>query len=554
MNTKLSTQVLIPLLSIALLLMSYSQLSIFLGGMGSGFGEAFLISIKLECLLVSIAYYLIFFTLKPNRYRYLLSLLPVLLFYSFYDYYFISFGKVFKFCDLSELPELIDVLPIAQLLGYLSVLLVFASIFILNLQKKRRYFILPTLSIITTVVLLNFAPTLYLSLFKSVAKFDPTDWSDEYTAQNGYLSALFYFEAVMNKAKQEANQYRDNKTDENQQLQLAQFLADKSNGHNVHIIMLESFFNPKSFSKISYNHSPYHENFLNLLNQQESVVISPVFGGFTAQAEFEVLCGVPALHQYGSVEFNSFTGKPTFCLPNLLSNYRTVATNSYKPNFFNAPNANKSMGFKEIYFPRQYASKSQTYLDLVDKTQFIFDGDLLAQNLEFVKQHKASDNPKPLLNYVLGVYGHMPFSLDETRHPLLLKARSHNKNLNAEYQRAINQIVYRTQALAYYLAQLIKLDPQSLIIVMGDHVPRLGGTGFYRNMGYRNNSHDSIHKPPAFYIINGQFIKKQELHQYDIKRVIFNYLTNNQYCEVYSCQRTKSQLTQDYHNIMARAL
>lgn len=557
MNAKwiINHYLLIPLISISGLLLAYSKLSVVIGGIGHGFGKGLLTEIKLELLLVALSYYAIFFSLKSNRYRHALSLLPVLAFYLFYDYYFISFGKVFKFCDVSELPELIDILPAWQLSSYSLIVVGLMLLLIINTRIRWQSAILPVTLLTTLLIITVINPNNYLRLFKTVSSFSVTDWSDEYTAQNGYISAVLYFAANMSHAKTEANNIPD--TDlayEQSQAQLMQFLAEKGNHHNVHIILLESFFNPKSFSRIHYNGAPYHSEFTTLIKQQESVVISPVFGGFTAQAEFEVLCGVPALQKYNSVEFNGFTGAKTFCLPSLLQDYRGVASNSYKPNFFNTPNADKGMGFKEIYFPQQYASNSNTYLSLVDDEKFMFDGDLFTQNLQFVKHHITTEARKPLFNYVLGVYGHMPFTINETRHPRLLKAQLHNKILNDEYQRAVNQIVYRTQALAYYLTALIKLDPHSLIIVMGDHVPRLGGTPFYQTMGYRNNSQDSIHKPPAFYIVNARFIKKQELHQYDIMNVIFNYLTDNAYCHVYSCQRSQQNLLNSYRSIMARAL
>lgn len=561
----LTKYLLIPITSIIVFLLCYQALSILYNGVGYGgiaygWGIKGLKGIPVEFFLVTVSYYLLFFTLKDNRYRYFLALLPIICFYLFYDYYFISFGKVFKICDLSELPELIDVLPFWQIALYVTILLHVFFILAINLVNIWYRYLLPLFVLIVIVVVIAIKPIWYLDgLFKPYVAFAESPWSDQNTAQNGYLTSLLYFEAIMAHSKIKANEIlkgEDGEKYEESQTQLTEFIKEKGNKRNIHVIMMESFFNPKLFTKINYNNLIYAKEFSNMVDNHESAVISPVFGGFTAEAEFEVLCGAPALHKYGSIEFNSFTGENVSCTPNLLkgAGYRVVATNSYKPSFFNAINAYKGVGFGEIYFPRQYAPKSNTYVSLVDDTKYIFDGDLFDQNLAFVKAHLALKDHPPIFNYLLGVYGHLPFTLDEKRHPIRLKAQVNKKALNDEYQRAANQIFYRTQALAAYLTQLIKLDPNSLIIIMGDHVPKLGGTGFYKEMGWRNNDEDSIHKPPAFYIINSKFIKKDDMHQYDMMTIMFDYLTDNQYCSAYPCQRNHELLEHQYDMDMARAL
>jgi len=548
----------IPIASIILFLLSYPPLSNLYGGIYA-WDHGAINFMPLEFFLVTISYYSLFFVLKDNRYRYFLALMPIILFYIFYEYYFISFGKIFKLCDLSEIPELVDVLPFWQIALYVTILLHVFFILAINLTKVWCRYLLPIIMVIMIVVFVSIKPVWYIDgLFRTWARFGATYWSDQGTAQNGYITVLLYFEAEMVNSKDIASQiYNINAKDyEASQNKLAQFLKERNNKRNIHVIMMESFFNPKLFAKISYNDTVYAKDFSNLIDKNESAVISPVFGGFTAEAEFEVLCGAPALHKYDSIEFNGFTGENVFCVPTLLkeAGYRVVATNSYKPNFFNEINAYKGLGFGEIYFPKQYAPKSNTYLSLVDKSDFMFDGDLFEQNLAFVKAHLEQKDHPAIFNYVLGVYGHLPFNIDKKRHPIRLQAQINKKPLNDEYQRSVNQIYYRTQALADYLQKLIKLDPDSLIIIMGDHVPKLGGMNFYYDMGYRNNEEDNIHKPPAFFIINSQFVKKNVLHQYDMITVMYDYITDNQYCQSYPCQRTQETLEYQYDMDMARAL
>lgn len=518
--------IVIPVVSVLLFLGNYNTVSETVNGVGYGA----LSHIKLELVFAFIVYYALFFAIKDNWKRYIFSILPIILFYGFYDYYFISFGKIFKFCDASELPELFDVLPLWQIVVYLSVLILPLFIIVANFSNRKQRWLAPLATTGLILLFTTFKPDWYLSLFDAVSSFGITQWSDQNTAQNGYFSSTVYFEAKMASDKRTAYAlYGDGSAYEKTRDEIAQFLAGKGNTHNIHIIVLEGFINPKWLSKVNFSSPIFDKQFADLINNKESALISPVFGGYTAQAEFEVLCGVPALHKYSSIEFNSFTSNPTFCLPGILqqTGYRAVVSNGYKPNFFNEANAYEGVGFGEVYFPRQYAPSRNTYLSLVDSTQYIFDGDLFNQNIEFVKKHLSEKNNKPILNYVLGVYGHLPFKLDEKRHPLLIKATLNNRKISDELDRVSNQIHYRSQALAIYLKELIEIDPHSLIIVTGDHLPRLGGTEFYKNLNWRNNIEDAIHQPSSFFIVDGNVVQKNTMHQYEVINLIFDRLTDD---------------------------
>ena len=95
------------------------------------------------------------------------------------------------------------------------------------------------------------------------------------------------------------------------------------------------------FKGLTFSQKPVHPDFEKIFKNKGSLSISPVFGGGTAQAEFEVLSGVPAMEKLSGVEFDVFTGAETYGLPALLAKggYHTMATNAYNPDFFNSINA-----------------------------------------------------------------------------------------------------------------------------------------------------------------------------------------------------------------------
>lgn len=562
--------VIFPLCSIYLLLVGYAEFSAYMGGAVTPLSDMYMIAQRsrwlyipeynaLEMILVALIYYSVFFILADNKHRYWISLLPAVLFYLFYDAYFMSFGGVFKIDDISEVPELLDVLALRELAMYLAVFAVVIFAIMTHLTKNKRQrliaLILPTVLFLTV----NVFPETYMGLYEKISKLGVTEWSDRDTAQNGALATTFYFEAMMHHGRHMLSKLDDEAPAyEASRHELAKLIQEKGNKNNIHIVVLESFFNPALFDEIKFNHETYDKQFSRLIANQESAIISPVFGGHTSQAEFEVLCGVPALHKYSAIEFNSFTGAQAYCLPGVMkeAGYRVIATNSYKPNFFNAVPAYRGIGFDEIYFPKEYAPKKDTYLKLVDKTKYIFDGDLLDQNLAFIKQQLAQKDSPPILNYVLGVYGHLEYVLDEKRHPIVIKPTSKKGKIQENVVRAFNQIYYRTQALAKYIEQLKAIDPDSLIVITADHLPRLSGKEFYADMKYRHNIEDNIHQPSAFYIYNGQVKQHNGLHQYEINNLILDYLTDNQYCKnnTAACARDANTLSHQYEVLMSRAV
>jgi phosphoglycerol transferase MdoB-like AlkP superfamily enzyme len=266
--------------------------------------------------------------------------------------------------------------------------------------------------------------------------------------------------------------------------------------------------------------------------------VSPVFGGATAQAEFEVLCGVPAFEKVSSVEFNAFTGAPAHCLPDLLSElgYRSVASNAYKPNFFNAQPAYQGMGFSEQQFPAEFYSAGPTYIHAGDPgaEDYMFDGDLFAQNLAFIRDHLRRNPEQPLFNYVLTIYGHTPHNLDPDKRPQLIQVQAEFQD--EHLQRSVNQFYYRTQEIARYARELIALDPDSLIVLIADHVPPLQfGPNTYNALRYLGNRERSYFYNRIAVIENGRPVKFEPLRHYNLPELIADRLTDGRLCATSGC-------------------
>jgi len=230
---------------------------------------------------------------------------------------------------------------------------------------------------------------------------------------------------------------------------------------NVHILLLESFWDPMLLKEAGYNQDPLAPAFRRLWKQSGfSHVMSPVYGGYTANAEFEILCGFPVVEDNVKFERQMLNDVP--CLPHLLAGYgyRTLASHPNVPVFWNRINAYRRMGFQT------YWSKQDFLLDDMNR-EFLSDASLYRQVLEKIAD--PIDDRQPLLNYIVTYFGHWNYPLNEAR-PNQITASSSVEEVSSY----ANTMYYKSLELVSFVEQLQARDPDSIIVLFGDHLPFMG--------------------------------------------------------------------------------
>ncbi|MGZ4997246.1 MAG: LTA synthase family protein [Methylobacter sp.] len=237
--------------------------------------------------------------------------------------------------------------------------------------------------------------------------------------------------------------------------------AEEFTPRNIHIVLLESFWDPNMLKKAKFKPYPLSPEFRELWKSAGySHALAPVFGGFTANSEFEVLCGFPVVKDAVKFERQFLNDVP--CLPHLLAdkNYRTIASHPNVPVFWNRVNAYKRMGF-------------QTYWSLEDFVQddmnqeFMSDSTLYRQVLE--KISGSLDAKQPVLDYIVTYFGHWNYPLSESR-PNKVSSSSEVEEVSAY----ANTVYYKSRELMTFINEMRKRDPEGIIVVFGDHLPFLG--------------------------------------------------------------------------------
>lgn len=227
---------------------------------------------------------------------------------------------------------------------------------------------------------------------------------------------------------------------------------------NVHVFVLESFFDPVSLGNDWVPQDPLPEDFRRLWQQTgNTTALSPVFGGYTANAEFEILCGFPVTRN--AVFFEGWLRKSAPCLPGQLRKlgYHTVASHPNVPGFWNRTIAYQYIGFDEYL--------SETHFDLTDSVDtLLVDHSLYTQVFDRIKETDG-----PVFNYLLTYHGHLPYPSSDN-YPDKVSAGKESGLLHGY----LNQIWYKSRDLMERLAILKQEDPDAVIVIFGDHLPFLG--------------------------------------------------------------------------------
>jgi phosphoglycerol transferase MdoB-like AlkP superfamily enzyme len=230
---------------------------------------------------------------------------------------------------------------------------------------------------------------------------------------------------------------------------------------NLHLILLESFWDVMLLEDAGLSQDPIDPEFRELWAAAgHSRILSPVFGGYTANAEFELLCGFPVIED--AVFFEGWLRNDVPCLPRHLGSdgYRTLVSHPNVASFWNRVNAYERIGFDT------YWSINDFELDDMNRG-FLSDASLYRQVLE--KIDPLLQDSAPVFNYILTYFGHLDYPLNERR-PIQVTSSSANSLL----ERYVNTLYYKSRELMVFLKELRRRDPDALIILFGDHLPFLG--------------------------------------------------------------------------------
>ncbi|WP_162917537.1 sulfatase-like hydrolase/transferase [Dongia deserti] len=233
---------------------------------------------------------------------------------------------------------------------------------------------------------------------------------------------------------------------------------------NVHVIALESFIDPLSIPGVTVAPEPLAPLFQEWRRNGGLAAVQPVYAGRSPDGLFEILCGLPATLDESAIIFSHMTLPTIDCLPRKLAalGWRTESWVPVPPEEFTYDQAYARIGFETRMFDHD--------VDMSDRDGETLSAEsILRQNLEHVKQGLRSG--QPLFNHVFVTAGHFPFLLDTNKRPYRIGVQPNAKILAAY----VNCAYYTSHAVQSYVDELKRIDPDGIIVILGDHPPGLPG-------------------------------------------------------------------------------
>lgn len=249
---------------------------------------------------------------------------------------------------------------------------------------------------------------------------------------------------------------------------------------NILYIMDEAFFDPTRLPTYTFSEDP-----LKFIHQHEHAtpsgyLLSPEFGGNTANVEFEALTGLSMYFlKDGSIPYQQRIVKMS-SLPSIVSilkekGYETKALHPFDDTFYNRNRVYPILGFD------RFTSEK----DLQNAERFTPNGyitDKYAMQ-EAVRQLQSSD--KPAFLHLVTMQNHFPFTKGLNGENTITVG-----GVKPEYKDEMETYVHDTkltdEAVAYLSGELKNIKRPTIVVFWGDHLPALS-SGIYAQAGWDQN-------------------------------------------------------------------
>lgn len=248
--------------------------------------------------------------------------------------------------------------------------------------------------------------------------------------------------------------------------------------------MNETFWDPTTLEAVTFSEDPMAALRDVIAKSSSGNLLSPGFGGNTANIEFEVLTGLSMYNLTpGSIPYQQAFDTKSF-FPSLVSmleekNYETLAIHPYKKQFYKRNKVYNAMGFNNFLGEDDLISA-----DRLSENAYVSDQSVVN---EIVDKLKNTDSP--MFIHTVTMQNHLP--IEEGKHGknsitvegLTGEAKEHMEI----YAEGIKQSSIATRNLIDALEQM---DEPTVVIFFGDHLPSFK-SDVYEQAGYDKDSFDN---------------------------------------------------------------
>jgi phosphoglycerol transferase MdoB-like AlkP superfamily enzyme len=355
-------------------------------------------------------------------------------------------------------------LPMGPLIPLILIAILAAAILIGFLFIPKEKYLAPQ-KILTAVLALAlfFSLTEYIPLQKTFS-LRLINWSQKSNyEENGMLLGFLLNSKYLSVA--EPGDYQSRTVEDILGRSNPSYPVDPDFTPNIIFVMSEAFWDPTVLEGISYSEDPLP--YFHSLQQKhtQGIMLAPVYGGGTANTEFEVLTGLSThFLPQGIIPYVQFVHKPLEALPTIFKRqgYEATAIHTYDNWFYRRNLVYQDLGFdkfisKEFFINPEYSGP------------YIRDTELSRRVLQVLQQ-----TSKPDFIYAVSMQAHGPYSSEENPENSIKIDGDLNPTTKTILENYTNIIADVDESLRLLIKGLEELGEPSLVVFFGDHLPMLG--------------------------------------------------------------------------------
>lgn len=240
---------------------------------------------------------------------------------------------------------------------------------------------------------------------------------------------------------------------------------------NLIVIMNESFSDLAEVFDLETNEDPLPFFHSLTENTIRGTAYSSVFGGTTANSEYEFLTGnTMAFLPEGTVPFHMYVGADE---PNLGAQlgslgYRTVFMHPYLSSGWNRRAVYKSFGFDEIHFQDSFSDPTYMRNYITDQTDY--------ENV--VRRYEEKEDGEPLFIFNVTMQNHSAYSVPWTGLDRTVWLTGDMEGRYSTVDQYLSLLRQSDSALEYLINYFSQVEEPTMILLFGDHQPQVV-TNFY---------------------------------------------------------------------------
>lgn len=250
-------------------------------------------------------------------------------------------------------------------------------------------------------------------------------------------------------------------------------------------------------------------------NTIKGLALSSVYGGGTANSEYEFLTGNSmAFVNHGISVYQLYIKAPTYSMASHLKSlgYETIATHPFHKQGWSRETVWPLLGFEKTTFLEDYpqANKIRDYVSDQEMFEYIID--------------KFEHKKKPMFLYGVTMQNHSGYIPDDSNKEIQVSLKQYSEYPDAELYTGL--IRESDKALKFLIQHFEQVKEKVVIVFYGDHFPGLNKE-FYRKVYGKEFStlqeRQKLYKVPFFIWTN------YETKSIDVPLTSLNYLSNYVY-------------------------